>query len=163
MRSSARCSTRTLTARIVPALAKSITVSPDGLTITIGLRPGVKFSDGTPLNAAAVVANYKRDLDPANACQCLVTFSTIKNVAASGDNVVLTMSAPMAAFAGGCHRQRAELDRLADGARQGRQGLRHSTPSALVPSRSAATTRARSWSLPPTPATTSRASRTSAS
>ena len=48
--------------------------------------------------AAAVVANYKRDLDPASACQCLITFNTIKNVAASGDNVVLTMSAPMPAF-----------------------------------------------------------------
>jgi peptide/nickel transport system substrate-binding protein len=83
---------------VVPALAKSIAVSSDGLTITIGLRSGVKFSDGTPLNAAAVVSNYKRDLDPANACSCLATFGTIKNVAASGDNVVLTMSAPMPAF-----------------------------------------------------------------
>jgi peptide/nickel transport system substrate-binding protein len=83
---------------IVPALAKSISVSSDGLTITIGLRPGVKFSDGTPLDAASVVANYKRDLDPASACQCLITFNTIKNVAASGDNVVLTMSSPMPAF-----------------------------------------------------------------
>src|SRR5487761_682888 len=41
---------------VVPALAKGVTVSSDGLTVTIALRPGVKFSDGTPLNAAAVVA-----------------------------------------------------------------------------------------------------------
>jgi len=84
---------------VVPALAKGITVSSDGLTITIGLRSGVKFSDGTPLNAAAVVANYKRDLDPANACQCVVTFGPVKNVAASGNNVVVTLSAPMPTFA----------------------------------------------------------------
>lgn len=83
---------------VVPALAKSINVSSDGLTVTIGLRDGVKFSDGTPLNAAAVVANYKRDLDPANACQCIGTFRTVKNVAASGDDVVVTLSAPMPAF-----------------------------------------------------------------
>jgi peptide/nickel transport system substrate-binding protein len=83
---------------VVPALAQSINTSSDGLTITIGLRAGVKFSDGTPLNAAAVVANYKRDLDPANACQCLITFGSVKNVAASGNNVVLTLSAPMPAF-----------------------------------------------------------------
>jgi peptide/nickel transport system substrate-binding protein len=83
---------------VVPSLAQSINVSASGLTVTIGLRPGVKFSDGTPLNAAAVVANYKRDLDPANACQCLVTFGGIKNVAASGGNVVLTLAAPMPTF-----------------------------------------------------------------
>ena len=83
---------------VVPALAKSISVSSDGLTETIGLRPGVKFSDGTPLDAAAVVTNYKRDLDPANACQCVGTFRTVKSVAASGDNVVVTLSAPMPAF-----------------------------------------------------------------
>jgi peptide/nickel transport system substrate-binding protein len=84
---------------VVPALAKGITVSSDGLTVTIGLRSGVKFSDGTPLNAAAVVANYKRDLDPANACQCVVTFGPVKNVAASGNNVVVTLSTPMPTFA----------------------------------------------------------------
>lgn len=83
---------------VVPALAQSINTSADGLTITIGLRPGLKFSDGTPLNAAAVVTNYKRDLDPSNACQCRITFSAIKNVAASGNDVVLTLSAPMPAF-----------------------------------------------------------------
>src|SRR5580704_1582088 len=35
---------------VVAALAKSISVSSDGLTETIGLRPDVKFSDGTPLD-----------------------------------------------------------------------------------------------------------------
>jgi peptide/nickel transport system substrate-binding protein len=83
---------------VVPALAKGVTVSSDGLAITIALRPGVKFSDGTPLNAAAVVANYQRDLNPVNACQCIGTFNTIKSVTASGDNVVLTLGAPMPAF-----------------------------------------------------------------
>jgi peptide/nickel transport system substrate-binding protein len=83
---------------VVPALAQSINVSADGLTITIGLRAGVTFSDGTPLDAAAVVTNYQRDLAPANACSCVGTFKTVKNVAASGDNVVLTLSAPMPAF-----------------------------------------------------------------
>jgi len=83
---------------VVPALAKSIDVSSDGLTITIGLRDGVKFSDGTPLDAAAVVTNYKRDLDPANACQCIGTFRAVKSVAASGSNVVVTLTSPMPAF-----------------------------------------------------------------
>jgi peptide/nickel transport system substrate-binding protein len=86
-------------ASVVPALAQGVTTSADGKTITITLRPGVKFSDGTPLNAAAVVTNYQRDLDPANACQCIGTFRGVKSVAASGDgSVVLTLAAPMPAF-----------------------------------------------------------------
>lgn len=39
----------------VPQLAQSLTESPDHLTWTLRLRPDVKFSDGTPLDAAAVV------------------------------------------------------------------------------------------------------------
>jgi len=40
---------------IVPMLAESWTISKDGLTYTFKLRPGVKFSDGTPLSAADVI------------------------------------------------------------------------------------------------------------
>ncbi len=43
---------------IVPWLATSWSASPDQLTYTFHLKPGVKFSDGTPLNAQAVVANF---------------------------------------------------------------------------------------------------------
>ena len=43
-------------------LATGYTVSPDAKTVTIELRPGVTFSDGTPFNAAAVAFNFKRDL-----------------------------------------------------------------------------------------------------
>ncbi len=45
---------------IVPALAESWTVSPDGLQYTFKLRPGVKFQDGTPFDAAAVKFNFDR-------------------------------------------------------------------------------------------------------
>ena len=38
-------------AGVEPALATSWDTSPDGLTWTFHLRPGVKFSDGTPLTA----------------------------------------------------------------------------------------------------------------
>ena len=43
--------------KVLPHLATSWTISPDGLTYTFKLRTDVTFSDGTPLNAAAVVAN----------------------------------------------------------------------------------------------------------
>ncbi|HET8999712.1 MAG TPA: ABC transporter substrate-binding protein, partial [bacterium] len=49
---------------IVPMLAASWTISPDGKTVTFKLRQGVKFHDGTPFNAEAVKANFDRMRDP---------------------------------------------------------------------------------------------------
>ena len=48
--------------KLEPALAVSWKHSPDGLTWTFHLRKGVKFHDGTPFNAQAVVDNYSRQL-----------------------------------------------------------------------------------------------------
>ncbi len=39
---------------IVPNLAESYEVSEDGLTYTFTIRPGITFTDGAPLDAAAV-------------------------------------------------------------------------------------------------------------
>lgn len=49
--------------KMVPALAKSWSVSKDGLTYTFNLRHGVKFSDGTPFNAAAAVFDFRTMFD----------------------------------------------------------------------------------------------------
>ena len=46
-----------------PALADSWEVSPDQLTWTFRLRPGVTFHDGTPLTADDVVFSYRRIID----------------------------------------------------------------------------------------------------
>jgi len=46
-----------------PALATSWKAADDHLSMTFELRPGVKFHDGTPLDAAAVVANMERQRD----------------------------------------------------------------------------------------------------
>lgn len=48
------------TTNIVPDLATSWKVSPDGRTYTFQLRQGVKFHDGTPFNAQAVKINFAR-------------------------------------------------------------------------------------------------------
>jgi peptide/nickel transport system substrate-binding protein len=50
---------------VVPWLADSWTISPDGLVYTFKIKQGVKFHDGTPLDAAAVAANFDQMLDPA--------------------------------------------------------------------------------------------------
>lgn len=47
-----------------PWLATSWTVSPDGKTYTFDLKQGVTFQDGTPFNAAAVVASLNHVVAP---------------------------------------------------------------------------------------------------
>ena len=48
---------------LVPGLATSWDISPDGLAYTFKLRPGVTFHDGTPFDAAAVKFNFDRFWD----------------------------------------------------------------------------------------------------
>lgn len=57
---------------LVPAIATSWTVSPDGKTITFQLRPGLQFTDGSPLNAAVVARNLNRTRDPQSAMSPLL-------------------------------------------------------------------------------------------
>ena len=52
------------TSEVVPILAEALPdVSADGKTYTFKVRQGVKFHDGTPLDAAAVKYNYERQLN----------------------------------------------------------------------------------------------------
>lgn len=51
------------TGELDPGLATSWELSPDGLTYTFKLREGVKFHDGTPVDAEAVKYNYDRWLN----------------------------------------------------------------------------------------------------
>ncbi len=46
--------------RIVPRLAESWSVTPDGLRWTFTLRTGVRFHDGTELDATAVATSFER-------------------------------------------------------------------------------------------------------
>jgi peptide/nickel transport system substrate-binding protein len=50
--------------KVEPDLATGYKFSPDAKTVTITLRQGVKFSDGTPFNAQAVLYNWNRDFGP---------------------------------------------------------------------------------------------------
>lgn len=53
--------------QIIPAVARTWDVAPDGLTWTFHLRPEAKWSDGTPVVAADFVYGFRRAVDPATA------------------------------------------------------------------------------------------------
>ena len=50
--------------KIVPDLAESWTVAPDGMTYTFKIRSGVKFHDGSPLTSQDIKASYDRIISP---------------------------------------------------------------------------------------------------
>ena len=85
---------------VVGELAESGTLSSDGKTFTVKLRPGVKFTDGSPLDAATVKWNFDRSL--ASPCTCNPKSSWPKledpAVTTSGDDTVeIHFTAPFAA------------------------------------------------------------------
>jgi peptide/nickel transport system substrate-binding protein len=83
--------------KLIPDLAASATPSAGGKTWTITLQPNLKFSDGTPLDAAAVVSNWQRDL--ANPCTCKPILPPVKSITAPNSTTVqITMAAPDGAF-----------------------------------------------------------------
>jgi len=83
-------------------LATGYSFTNGGKTVNITLRQGVKFSDGTPFNAAAVVYNWKRDLTAT--CTCKPTFAqkTPPVITATGPySVSLTLTYVDAPFING--------------------------------------------------------------
>ncbi|MGG4492820.1 ABC transporter substrate-binding protein [Brevibacillus reuszeri] len=48
--------------KVVPMLAESYEVTPDGKTYTLKLKQGVKFHDGTDFDAEAVKFNFERNM-----------------------------------------------------------------------------------------------------
>ena len=59
------------------ALAQEITPSEDAKTWTVELRPGLRFSDGTPITADDVVFTYLRITDPDDPKSQAEVFSTL--------------------------------------------------------------------------------------
>jgi len=72
---------------IIPQLATDWSWSSDGKTLTMHLRPGVTFQDGTPFNAAAVVANIKRSQTLPESSR-KSELSSVDSVTANGDTEV---------------------------------------------------------------------------
>lgn len=89
---------------VKPLLAKSVDLSPDGLTYTFVLRDDVKFHNGKPMTTEDVVWSIKRYLDPNTKWSCLADFdgskgTKIESVEATDDNTVsIKIDAPSAIF-----------------------------------------------------------------
>jgi ABC-type transport system substrate-binding protein len=66
---------------------------------TIKLRRSIKFTDGTPLNSAAIVANWNRLADPATACNCLTTLTSFTSYVPVDDLTLhVTLPSPRPSF-----------------------------------------------------------------
>lgn len=66
--------------KVQPLLATSWTTSSDGLSITLKLRTGVKFQDGTPFNADAVKFSLDRLINPKIKVPIGAAFQVMKSI-----------------------------------------------------------------------------------
>jgi peptide/nickel transport system substrate-binding protein len=81
---------------IIPDLATGYSFSNGGKTITLDIRQGVKFTDGTPFNAAAVAYNIERDLK--SSCTCKPTWPVTSVTTPTASTVQINLSLPDGAF-----------------------------------------------------------------
>ena len=84
---------------VIPSLAERFEESPDGLTYTFHLRPGVKFHDGSPLTSAAVKYSFERVKDPETGAVNFEVFNDVAAIETPDDlTVVIRMSQVNAPF-----------------------------------------------------------------
>ena len=77
---------------IAPLLAQSWTVTPDNKTWAFKLRPGVKFQNGEPFNAASVKFSFERAAAADSTNKDKAVFANIVNLSATDDlTVVITL------------------------------------------------------------------------
>ncbi|MEU0870760.1 ABC transporter substrate-binding protein [Nocardia brasiliensis] len=80
-------------------LAESLQPNADGSEWRITLRPGVLFSDGTPLTSRDVLWSFTRMLDPARKSSGDLAMVDMARTRADGDlGVVVAMKTPLADF-----------------------------------------------------------------
>jgi ABC-type transport system substrate-binding protein len=86
--------------KLHPRLAEKYDVSADGLTYTLKIRKGIKFSDGTPLDADAVKLTWDRILDPKMRVPLRFAVGMVEQVTKVDDQTVtIKLKYPFAPFA----------------------------------------------------------------
>lgn len=80
---------------VEPDLAESYTISDDGLTYTITLKDGLKWSDGKPLTVDDVIFSINTALDTAVINSIYTSaFSKIEEISGDGNVLTMTLSQP---------------------------------------------------------------------
>jgi len=88
--------------KLEPRLVTKYDISKDGLTWTLHLRQGVKFSDGTDFNADAVKLSWDRTLDPKLRVPLRFAVTVVKQcVKVDNHTVQLKLQYPFAPLAPG--------------------------------------------------------------
>ncbi len=83
---------------VTPSLAESFTTSDKGTTWTLKLRDGLKFSDGTPLDAKAVEYNWRRTADPELGSESRPAAALVKKYEAEGQTLTIELDSPYTTF-----------------------------------------------------------------
>ncbi len=85
--------------KVVPGLAESWDASKDGLSVTLKLRAGVTFADGSTFGSEDVVSSLEKIRLEATAAVSRTALDSVASMAAPDKStVVLTLSAPDAAL-----------------------------------------------------------------
>ncbi len=85
--------------KIAPGLAKGWKVSDDGLTWTFEIKDGVKFHDGTPLDASAIKASFERALSPDTKSPIAGSLlGPVDAIATTGQTLTVQLKKPFAIF-----------------------------------------------------------------
>ncbi|WP_406288409.1 ABC transporter substrate-binding protein [Embleya sp. NBC_00896] len=86
------------TGRAEPQLAERATAAEGGRVWTLRLKPDLKFSDGTPLDAEAVKFNWARHADPANRSMQARVVAGLDVAVTDNRTLAITLPAPNAHF-----------------------------------------------------------------
>ena len=84
--------------KFIPFLAESVTAADDLKSWTVVLRKGIKFQDGTDLNADAVVKHWLRMADPATKSPWATSASQQKPTKKDDSTIVFNMDAANVGF-----------------------------------------------------------------
>jgi ABC-type transport system substrate-binding protein len=84
---------------VIPNLAESFDLAPDGLTYTFRLRKGVKFHDGSTMTSADVKYSFERCKNPKTGAVNFEVFNDVASIETPDDStVVIKMSKVNAPF-----------------------------------------------------------------
>lgn len=88
-----------ITDEVKPKLAQSIATTDNGTTWVLGLREGVTFTDGEPLDADAVIFNINRHIAPDSTSSAKAALANMQSAEATGEyEVTFTLASPDAFF-----------------------------------------------------------------